>query len=261
MEYRGAIVDLDGTVYRGDSLVPGSRAAIERLRDRGLDLLFVTNNPTRTREAYVERLAGMGLEVSREEVLSAGTVTTEFLAEHHGDDDLFVVGSDGLREQFAAADLVAVDDPDSADVVVTSHDYRFDYDDMTRAVWALDAADTFVGTDPDRTYPGRDDRDYPGSGAITHAVAAAAERDPDRELGKPAPETLDIALDHLGHDPDECFVVGDRANTDVALGESAGMTTVLVLTGTTRRRDLPVSPEPDHVIDALSEIDAVLDGA
>lgn len=261
MEYRGAIVDLDGTVYRGDELVPGSRAAIERLRDAGLDLLFLTNNPTRTRDAYVRRLAGMGIDVDRDEILSAGTVTARYLADHHADEEHFVIGSDGLREQLVDADLDLTRDPDCADVLVTSHDYGFDYDDLTRGVWALDSADAFVGTDPDRTYPGGGDRRYPGSGAITHAVAAAAERPPDRELGKPARETLEVALDHLGHDPSACFVVGDGPDTDVALGAAAGMTTALVLTGRTRRRHLPVDPEPDVVLEALSDVDHVLNAA
>ncbi|MFC7154567.1 HAD-IIA family hydrolase [Halomarina halobia] len=261
MDYRGALVDLDGTVYRGGHLVPGAIDGLATLRERGIDVLFVTNNPTRSPASYASRLGDLGLDVSPERVLSAGAVTTSYLAEHHADERVFLIGSDGLREQLRERDLRLTDDPERADVVVTSHHYGFDYDDLAEGLWALRSAETFIGTDPDLTYPDADGRDLPGSGAITRAVGSVARREPDHVLGKPSRETLDLALDRLDHPPERCFVVGDRPDTDVALGRRGGMTTALVLSGSTRREHLPtLSHRPDHVIDDLSEVETVLKG-
>lgn len=273
MEYRGAVVDLDGTVYRGGTLVPGALDGVAALRDRGIDCLFVTNNPTRSPAAYADRLGALGLEVDPDRILSAGSVTATYLAEHYADLPTYVVGSPGLREMLDDAGIVRTDDPDAAEVLVTSHDHEFDYDDLTAGLWALEDATAFVGTDPDLTYPGGDGRDRPGSGAITGAVATVARRDPDHVLGKPAPETLAVVRERLGCPLAECLIVGDRPDTDVALGKRGGMTTVLVLSGTTAREDVatdgdaprlvdPVSEDldPDYVIDHLGAIDTVLDG-
>ena len=254
MDFEGAVIDLDGTVYRGDRLLDGARDAIKPLRERGLGIVFVTNNPTRSPAGYVERLADLGIETDEREVLSAGAVTAEFLADRHPDDDVFVIGSDGLREQLQAAAVATTTDPSAADVVVTSHDYGFDYDALTDGLWALDAADAFYGTDPDRTYPGGDGRPYPGSGAITRAVAGVAGREPDRVLGKPSGVVLELIGERLTT-LENCLVVGDGLDTDMALGERAGMTTVLVTTGRSDRADAETADvTPDHIVDGLADV-------
>jgi 4-nitrophenyl phosphatase len=258
MDYRGAVVDLDGTVYRGETLIPGVPEAIEDLRDRGIALLFLTNNPTRTRESYAEHLGSMGLPVALDEVLSAGTVTTRYLTENHPMDQVFVIGSSGLREQFERAGIEMTDDPTLADVVVTSYDHRFDYEDLTEGLWALNHAETFIGTDPDRVYPNDDGHPLPGSGAITNAVAGCADREPDAVLGKPAPETVEIVLETIDHAPEDWLIVGDQPATDIAFGERAGMTTVLVRSGLSEQDGETTDPQPDYVIDTLSEIESII---
>jgi 4-nitrophenyl phosphatase len=259
MDVRGAIVDLDGTVYRGDAPIAGAAEALETLRERGLGLLFVTNNPTRSAEQYVERLAELGIEASADELLPAGAVTAEYLAERHSDAAVFVVGSAGLREQLHDQGVRPVTEPDGADVVVTSHTYGFDYEDLTEALWALDDADHFYGTDPDLTYPDSDGRRYPGSGAITRAVAGVAQREPDLVLGKPSGVMVEQAVEALHCRPEECVVVGDGLDTDVAFGARAGMWTVLVLSGRTGRAAVDgAEPEPDHVVASLGEVPGLL---
>jgi 4-nitrophenyl phosphatase len=263
MDVRGAVVDLDGTVYRGGTLLEGAREGVAALRDHGVDPLFVTNNPTRSPAEYARKLGDMGLDVAPDRVLSAGSVTADYLAANHPDAETFVVGSDGLREQLRAVGVGLTDDPDVADVVVTSHTYGFDYEALTEGYWALRSAATFVGTDPDLTYPSSDGRDRPGSGAVTNAVGGVADRDPDHEFGKPSPETLAAVRDRLDCAPDRCLVVGDRLDTDVALGERGGMRTALVLSGSTSRaayeaRDPATTPAPDLVVDDLGELRSIL---
>lgn len=260
MTVRGAIIDLDGTVYRGGELCSGTTAGIRSLRAAGLDLLFFSNNPLKDGDDYIERLTDLGLDVSSGEACSSGVVTTEYLVENHADEQIFCIGADGLREQFRAADLDVTDDPEATDVLVASWTSEFDFADMRDALAAVDDDTTFLGTDPDRTFPMEGGTEVPGSGAIIGSVAAVVGTDPDAILGKPSEAALDAALDRLGATPSECLVVGDRLDTDLRMGDRAGMTTVLVLTGVSDRADIADSDiEPDYVIDSLGEIGTVLE--
>jgi 4-nitrophenyl phosphatase len=261
MTYRGVVLDLDGTVYRGNELLPGAAETVQAIRDRDISLCCCSNNPTKTRAEYVDRLAGMGVEIDEREVLSAGTVTRDYLVDEHAGDDCFLIGSPGLRDQLVDAGLPLTDDPADADVVVASWDREFGYDDMTDGLRALaDPTTAFVGSDPDRTVPASGGRSVPGSGAIIGAVAAVADRDPDRVMGKPSPEAIDAVGDALGVSPGECLLVGDRLDTDIAMGERAGMTTALVLTGAADRDDVAdADVTPDHVLDDIGAVPALLD--
>ena len=259
MSFAGAIVDLDGTVYRGDTLIPGADGAIDRLRTAGLDLLFLSNNPTKAGRVYLDRLREFGVDVRPGEACSAGDVTTEYLQRHHADDAVMLVGSPGLREQFRRAGLTLTTDPEATDVLVGSWSREFDYDDMLAALQAVDAETVFLGSDPDRTVPAEGET-IPGSGAVIGALASTVGRDPSTVLGKPSRQALEFALDRLDAAPSDCLVVGDSPGTDVALGERAGMTTVLVLTGVTDATDVAESDvDPDYVLDSLADIGTVLD--
>ena len=258
MEFSGAVLDVDGTVVRGDDPIPGAPAGYRRIREAGIETLFVSNNPTKAPPAYVDRLGTAGYDVDAERVITAGTVTTEYLRAHHAADDLLCLGASGLLDQFVDAGLSTTDDVEAADALVASIDPEFDYDDLCTALWALDRGIPFIGTDPDIVIPAPE-RDVPGSGAVIRAVAAVAERDPDIVLGKPSDPATGMIRERLPYPPEDCLVVGDRLNTDIELGARAGMTTVLVLSGVTDEATLADSDvEPDYVLDDLGEIDRVI---
>ncbi|MFB6280619.1 MAG: HAD-IIA family hydrolase [Haloferacaceae archaeon] len=259
MTIRGAVVDVDGTLVTGDEPIPGAREGFAALADAGVARLLFSNNPTAAPPAYRDRLRAAGFDVAGDEVVTAGTTTVAYLREHHADDALFVVGEAGLRAQLADAGLAIVEDPDAAGVVVASIDREFDYDRLREALWALSDRDVaLVGTDPDMVIPAGD-RPVPGSGAVINAVAGVAGRDPDAVLGKPSPTARRIVRDRLDHPPEACLAVGDRLDTDVALGERAGMTTALVLTGVTDAADVAAADvTPDYVLDSLADVDEVL---
>lgn len=259
MTVRGAIIDLDGTVYRGNDLCAGAAQGVRSIREAGLDLLFFSNNPLKDGEDYVERLTDFGLDVSPGEACSSGVVTTEYLVENHRDDQVFCIGAEGLREQFRAAGLDVTTTPTETEVLVASWTSEFGFGDMRDALAAVDDDTPFLGTDPDRTFPMEGGTAVPGSGAIIGSVAAVVGRDPDAVLGKPSETALQAALDRLSVGPEECLVVGDRLDTDLRMGDGAGMTTVLVLSGVADRDDIERSDiEPDYVIDSLGAIDSVL---
>lgn len=260
MTYCGAVLDLDGTIYRGRDLLPGARAAVATLREREIPLCFFSNNPTQTPQAYADRLADLGIDVSPTEIVSAASVTTAYLIREHRSEEIFLVGSPGLRGQLETVGLTLTDEWRDAEVLVASYDREFDYDRLTEALWALDSDTAFVGTDPDVTVPHPNGRTVPGSGAIVHAIAGVAGREPDVVVGKPSAEAVDAVRQTLGVPPEDCLVVGDRLDTDVALGARCGMTTVLVCTGVTSEADLDASddPLPDHVLPSIGALESLL---
>ncbi len=255
MAVRGVVLDVDGTLIRGSEPIPGAIKAVERLRGADRSLAFVSNNPIRPRRAYHEWLTDLGFSLSPEELITAGTITADYLAREHAEDALYVVGEDGLSDHLRERGLDLIEDYERADALVASIDRSFSYETLTHALWALSDPDTtFIGTDPDRTIP-TEDREMPGSGAIINAIAGVA-REPDAIMGKPAPTAVEALERTLGVEADECMVVGDRLDTDIAMGERAGMTTVLVRTGVTDERALAASDiEPDHVLDSIADLE------
>ncbi|MBP1987150.1 HAD-IIA family hydrolase [Halolamina salifodinae] len=268
MTYSGAILDVDGTVVRGEQALPGTETGLTALDSRSIRRLFVSNNPTRPPEAYAEKLRAADINAAPDEIITAATSTVEYLRRHHPDETVYLVGDPGVREQLEragfdvwAADEDAAEAAEAADVAVVSIDRSFDYDTLAAATRTIRGRDLpIVGTDPDAVIPAAEGN-VPGSGAMIAAVAGTAERDPDAVLGKPHEITRRLALERLDCDPAECLVIGDRLDTDIALGADAGMTTVLVRSGVTNDARLARSDvTPDYVIDSLADIAPVIDG-
>ena len=258
MSFRGAILDLDGTVYRGDELLPEADDAIATLRANGTDVLFVSNKPIERRDSYCEKLNRLGVPCEPTDIITSATVTADYLGRRHPGSVAYVVGEKPLRDELRAADVDVTDDPETATVVVASMDRNFDYTTLSDASAAIDDETLFVATNPDRTCPVADG-EIPDAAGMIGAIRGVTDRRPDRLMGKPADTIMTAATERLGVDPSACLLIGDRLETDIEMGNGAGMTTVLVLTGVTDRNDLSVSPvQPDHVVDSLADIDRVL---
>ncbi|PSP83056.1 HAD family hydrolase [Halobacteriales archaeon QS_6_64_34] len=259
MTVRGVLLDLDGTVYHHDNPLPGAPEAVDRLRERGLSLLFFSNNPLHDGEEYVERLQSLGVDARPGEACSSAVVMRDYVEDHHAGDDVFVIGSDSIRDRIERGPATVIDEPHDADVLLASWTDEFHYDDMVDALRALDTGTVYLGTDPDPTFPGPDGHPVPGTGAVLRAITGVTEREPDRVLGKPSEVAIEAALDRLNHDPEDILVVGDRLETDILLGERAGMETALVMTGVTDDARLAASDvKPDHVLDSLADVDTIL---
>ena len=257
-DYEAAILDVDGTIVRGDELLPDTPDGFRALEAAGCERLLFSNNPTRDGAYYREKLAPYGIDVDPAAVLTSASVSAAYLATTHPGERVYLVGSDRLEAILEAADVELVDDPDAAEVVLGSFDEDFSFGTLWESLRALEGNVPFYGTDPDTTIP-IDDGLIPGSGAILAAMEAVAGREPDAILGKPSNVAAEAAIDRLEADPDRTLVVGDRLNTDIALGNRAGMSTALVRTGVTDRETLEASSiEPDYVLESLGEIDRLL---
>ncbi len=258
----GVVFDVDGTVVRGETGLAGAAAAVEAVQDRGIQPVFCSNNPLRAPAAYAQKLRAGGIPLPDDEpasyIVTAGTATAAYLTNTHPGKSAYVFGNQAVAELLADAGLSVTDDPHAAGVAVVSIDYEFDYETLRLAIRSIDETTAFVGTDPDPVIPTADGP-VPGSGAMVGAIENVIGRPPDAIAGKPSQTTGRLVTDRVGATPAELLVVGDRLDTDIALGERLGATTVLVCTGVTDRAAVADSPhDPDYVVRSVGELDRIL---
>ena len=256
--YEAAILDLDGTVYLGDHLIDGVDGSIATLRDVVGTVLFLTNKAIARRQDYSEKLRGLGVDATVDDVINSGWVTAQYVRETYPDREAFVVGEVPLLDEFHEAGVETTTER-PGDLVVASMDREFDYEALDIALRTLDGDAPFLATNPDRTCPTQDGS-IPDAAGMIGAIEGVTGETVDAVLGKPSPRMIETALDRVGVDPERCLMVGDRIETDIRMGERAGMTTVLVLSGVTDRETIDaVDVEPDFVLDSLADVDEVLE--
>ena len=235
----GFVFDMDGVLYRGDQALPGVGDLFNALELREIPYLLATNNSMSTPEAYRVKLAGMGLDVPAERVLTAGTATRDYLVETlPAGSGILTVGMPALSEQLFADSLfhpvaTAAERPAA---VVVALDLHFTYEKLKEATAAIRAGARFVATNADATLPTEIGL-VPGAGSIVAAVATASGQQPT-VIGKPSPRVLEQAAHRMGVAPHEAVMVGDRLDTDILAGHDAGMLTALVLTGVSTREEI-----------------------
>lgn len=254
LPYRGFIFDLDGTVYRGERLLPGAKAVVAALRDAGRQVCFLSNKPIASREDYAAKLTRLGVPADVDEVINSSYVLARHLAREAPGARCFVIGEPPLIAELERAGLAPVDGP-RVDYVVVAFDRTFDYRKLDVALQAVKRHGArLIGTNPDRTCP-TEDGEIPDAAGMIGAVEGVTGHRVDPIVGKPSPIMLRVALERLGLEARDCAVVGDRLETDIAMGKAAGLATILVLTGITPPGDPAIARwQPDHVLASLEEL-------
>jgi len=248
------IFDLDGTVYLGDALLPSAAETISTLRAAGCRTVFLSNNPTHTRETYAARLTGMGLPTTAADVVNSSFVMVEFLKQVMPEARLFVAGEESLSRELLAAGFSLTDEAGQVQAVIASFDRTFTYHKLQVGFDALRAGARFFATNADRYCP------VPGGGqpdaaAIIAAYEACSGRTVEAVVGKPSKHMASAILELLGVAPERCLMIGDRLETDVLLGLNAGMAAALTLTGATGVDEATGSPiQPTYIIDRLADL-------
>jgi len=248
---RAVLLDMDGTLYVDDELVPGAAALVAHVRDRGLPIVFLTNNSSARGEDYLRRLARLGVAASRAEIQTSGDATIGHLLGRTPHRRPYVVGTAALLEDFRAAGL----DPDATepDCLVVGFDTTLTYAKLERATALLFAGLPYFATHPDKTCITRRGL-IPDIAAIIGALAAVTGRHPEI-IGKPDPRMALGALARLEVPPDAAVLVGDQLDTDMTLAQAAGLLDVLVLSGETTPEKLAAWPRrPTLVAQNAAEI-------
>lgn len=232
---KGFILDLDGTIYVEDRIIEGAKETIDDLRKSGHKIVFYTNKSISTRYDYVKKLKKLGIQISLEEIINSNYITAKFLKKQMQEQDaVYVIGEDALIEELILEGIKLTEDPGQATYVVLGWDRQFNYRKLTEAyqAWAKNKA-VLLATNPDRTCP-MIDGEIPDCGAIIGAMEGTIGQPIDYVMGKPSKLGADIVVkDILQLPPEDCYIIGDRLETDIRMGNDNGIQTVLVLSGIT----------------------------
>lgn len=253
--YQGYILDLDGTLYLGDNLIPGADKVVAELRQAGKRVAFISNKPIGRAQEYAAKLTRLGIPAREEEVINSPVALRLYLSEAKPGARLFVIGEAPVREELTKGGFEFTDDPERAEVVVVSWDRQVNWERLNQALQALRRGAYFVATHPDVTCPMTGGEEALDAGGFIAMFEAASGRRVEAVAGKPSPLMLEVIMQRWHLPPEKCLLVGDRLATDIQLGRSAGVTTCLVLTGVTSREQLAESPvQPDYVLKSIAEL-------
>ena len=257
MDFELALIDMDGTVYSGDSAIEGVNKTLDFLRENDVETFFLTNYAGRKREKYSEKLEKPGLNISRDEIVTSGWLTGQYILENFPGSEIFVLGEEGLKEELLEAGINLTENPSSAEVLVVSNKHDLSYDDLVKVVQGVDGDIEILGTNPDETIPG-DDGLIPGAGTVISAVETMLGKDA-KIIGKPSKNAVDTVTGLKDVETEQCLMIGDRLNTDILMANENRMESVLVLSGVTDRETLENSDiSPDHVIESIAELPGCL---
>ena len=246
------VLDMDGTVYLGNNLIDGSLDFIRDVdADPDRDFIFFTNNASRVPKVYVDKLAGMGLTVTEDKIVTAGDVCAEFLEQNYPGAKIYLNGTPLLEDNWRARGLNLVDD--DPDVAVQSFDTTLTYDKLDKICRYVRNGVPFIATHMDTNCP-TEDGYMPDCGAMCALITDSTGVKP-RFLGKPWKETVDMITAITGYAADQIAFVGDRLYTDVATGVNNGAMGFLVLTGEADMQTVAESDvEPTCIYDSLKEM-------
>ncbi|MBO3801638.1 MAG: HAD-IIA family hydrolase [Thermoproteota archaeon] len=229
------IMDLDGCVYLGDHPINGSPQAIKKLRDKGVKIRFLTNNATKTREDYKNKLSKMGIPVESNDILTSGSATAIYLKKKFGETNIYPIGGKALIEELSREGHKIVE-WNKADFVVVCLDFDINYDKLLNATRAVMTGAKLIATNRDPTVPSENGF-MPGAGAIVSAIECATGTKAFL-VGKPSKVILEIASSYWNFKDNVVMIVGDRLDTDILAGNEMNWITVLVLSGATKIDDL-----------------------
>jgi len=249
--YDAYIFDQDGTIYLGEQLLPGAVETIASLRAAGKRTIFLSNNPTKTRNQYATKLSKMGIPTPVEDIVNSSYVLVQWLLRFTPDAKLFVVGEAPLKNELLAAGFTLSEKPGEINIVVASFDRTFDYRKLQIAYDAINTGARLVATNPDRYCPTPNGGE-PDCAAMIAAIEACTGVKCDPIVGKPSPIMVEMIMNLLNLPPEKCIMVGDRLETDIKMGLDSGMATCLVLTGDATREKLAVSGlKPTYVLERI----------
>ena len=251
-DVRCFLLDMDGTFYLGEKIIPGSLEFIRRVEETGRDFLFLTNNSSHNAAFYVQRLKRMGLTIGREKVLTSGEATAAVVREMYPGKRAFVLGNEFLIEEMREAGVPV--DMQNPEIVVAGYDTTLDYRKMTAVCDFVRAGLPYIATHPDFNCP-TETGFAPDIGAIMACIEASTGRRADRVVGKPHTGIVQAALRRTGLSAGQMAMVGDRLYTDIETGLKSGMLSILVLSGETTPQMLAEYPnKPDLVFDRLADM-------
>lgn len=249
---KGYLIDMDGVIYSGKELIPGSDKFIEKLQKKGIPFLFLTNNSQRSRRDVVNKLAGLGIEAEEKNVFTSAMATSRFLARQKPHGTAYVLGEGGLLTSLHKQGYSLVtQDPD---FVVVGEGRNFTLEMVNNAVDMILAGAKLIATNLD---PSPKKKGWANLGI--KAIVAMLEEATGKKafsVGKPSPIMMRAARKELGLSTADTTIIGDTMDTDILGGIQMGYQTILTLTGVSKRDQLPhYAFSPDIVVESAKDIE------
>jgi NagD protein len=245
------LIDMDGVLVKGRTLIPGADLFIERLLACNIKFLILTNNPLYTQRDLEHRLNTIGLKVPAEKIFTSAIATARFLQSQNPNGKAFVIGESGLTQALHEVGYVQTDL--NPDYVVLGEVNNYNFEMITKAVRLVKDGAMFIATNPDSTGP-LEAGIVPATGALAALIEKATNRAPFF-VGKPNPLMIRSAIRYLGVHSEDTIMIGDRMDTDIVAGVMSGLDTILVLSGVSRAEDVAKYPyRPTQILNSVADI-------
>lgn len=255
------MLDMDGTIYNEDTLIPGALDFFHLLQERGIHYTFMTNNSSKSKYTYVEKLHKLGIECTEENIASSVNATVDYLNSNKPKAKIYLVGTESLKHELVVEgfDVVPVDYRESdVDYVLIGFDTELTYAKLVGACYYVSRGYNYIATHCDMRCPVLDNKFIPDCGAICDMIEAATERKP-LYLGKPDKYIVESVMKKFNLTRDDIATVGDRLYTDIAVGINAGVDSICVLTGEATVGDIEESVyKPKYVFNSIKELYEIL---
>ena len=247
----GFMIDMDGTVYRGDAVIPGAPEFVERVKAKKIPFVFLTNNSASDRKHYLAKLTKMGFKVSIDNILTSTTATITYIMKHYAEKTVYPLGTEKFIDEIKEAGVRIVDkDPD---IVLLAFDTTITYEKINRAYHFIKKGALFVATHPDDLCPTEHGFDVDIGPFIRLLESMTGTK--AMIIGKPNKMIVDMAAEMMKILPKKTVMVGDRIYTDMKMAADAGIRSIMVLTGEAKRADLEISGiQPTEVVGSVDEI-------
>lgn len=224
---KAVLFDLDGTLYYGETAIDGAIEAVQAMRNLGLQVFFLTNNSTKTREQIYHRLNNMGIVCQCDEVYTSG-YTAALYAKKEKLENVYIFGSDNLIGEFTSCGVNVVQDEKKADNLIIGYNPDFNYEELTKALNVALKAKMIISCNTERKFPGKDARLMPGCGAMVAALEHCSGKKSDYVIGKPNTLMLDMLCELYHFSNDDLLMVGDTYESDIIMANRKGIRSVLI---------------------------------
>lgn len=251
------MLDMDGTIYNEDTLIPGALEFFDILNEQGKDYVFMTNNSSKGKTSYVEKLNRLGIMATERNIASSVNATVMYLNEHKPKAKLYLVGTESLKKELTEEGFAVVPvNYRGADIdyVLVGFDTELNYEKVRGASYYVSRDYPYIGTNCDLKCPVLDNKFIPDCGAIAKMIELATNRMPIF-LGKPERTMVDAVSKEWNIPVGRIACVGDRLYTDIAVGINAGATSICVLTGEATKEEIDQSEfKPDYTFDTIKDL-------
>lgn len=249
------LFDMDGTLYLGNQLFEGVIQLFDTLIKKKKNFLLLTNNSSKDKSLYQKKWKGFGIEMPAQKILTSGEATFQFLKNETKIKTVFVLGTESLKKE--ALENGFIHEENNPDAVVLGYDTSLTYENLAKACLLLQKNKLYFATHPDINCPS-EVGPLPDCGAMIELIFSSTGRRP-KIIGKPNKEMIDAALQRIKGKNTNTAIVGDRLYTDMEMGFRANLTTILVLSGEAKLKDLTsVERRPDFVFENINGITALI---